>query len=152
MGCRRDPELRKETPELGTRYILSGPGQVELATAFRGHQNSQDVPAASVLSDGDIHDSEPALPLASRDGRLPELDPGLVVAAVVKETTLVDGCTKRVSTLSAEGEPVVGEDREGSISFEGSVFTRRTTPRAGWLITRGGACSGVDGESMAQTY
>jgi hypothetical protein len=58
---------------------------------------------------------------------------------VVNETTFAEGCTKSVSMLSAEGEAAVGEERDGSISFVGSVCTRRTP---GWSV-RGVACSGV---------
>jgi hypothetical protein len=60
---------------------------------------------------------------------------------VVKETTFADGCTNSVSTLSAEGE-AAGEDRDGSISFVGSVWTRRTP---GWTDRDGASFSGVLG-------
>jgi hypothetical protein len=101
----------------------------------------QNTPAANVRSDGDIHGSVPVEPpLISSDTRRPELEPGRVVA-VVKETTFADGCTKSVSTLSAEGE-AVGEDRAGSISFVGSVWTRRTP---GCSDGAGALCSGVLG-------
>jgi hypothetical protein len=83
------------------------------------------IPAASVLSDGETHDKPPEEPaLVSTDGRLPELDAGLVIA-VVNETTLAEGCTYNVSTASADGE-AVGDDRTGSISFVGTVKERLT--------------------------
>lgn len=81
-----------------------------------------------VLSDGEVHDDVP-VGLTFTDCRRPELEPGREADAdadaVVKETTFAEGCTKRVSTLSAEGD-ADGEDRNGCISLAGRVCTRRT--------------------------
>jgi hypothetical protein len=62
----------------------------------------------------------------------------LTLLCTLNDTTFVPACTKSVSTLSGDGliPGLVLED--GSISFDGRVWTRRTPKRC--------AFSGVDGD------